>query len=529
MTKKLTRLIAIATVFTAVSLYGFDIREHYYAVSDKYLDIWGEKIQRTIDDNIEKNRKADAVFSLELPPGTPVKVTQISHCFLFGAQLFNYNQLGSAEANRIYQDLFGTLFNQATIPMYWRDLEPQENAMRTAPEAADSPEFWYDMPDREKHPAWRRPRPDTVIDFCKRKKIWTHGHLMAWANADPSRHLPAWLMNKVPQEILNDPVVKEKQKSSKTGAKLISPASIRAIFGNLTAAEFAAKHPEFVAEFNRCWYKYITDLAANYGKNIDSWDVVNEATIDFADCDNFSGQSEYLVPGSEICRSFYGIAPGDYVYKSFQCAEKSLPSRALLFINDYAALDPSMEKNYVDLVKNLVARKTKIDGIGNQVHIFRKSMMLDIVNGNGSFATPDMLMGIYRRQSETGVPLRISEITIPNPTNDTKGESMQAVVAYNLYRLWFSIGEIKSICWWNVVDGVSAGKEKMQSGILRKDMSRKPVFYALDHLINHEWRTDLTVSADKDGKVSFRGFRGSYLLSWQDKDGRNVSKLAEVK
>jgi len=42
----------------------------------------------------------------------------------------------------------------------------------------------------------------------------------------------------------------------------------------------------------------------------------------------------------------------------------------------------------------------------------------------------------------------------------------------------------------------------------------------MNRLINHEWKTKLTLKADKDGKVTFRGFKGQYRVSWKDKSGK---------
>jgi len=39
-------------------------------------------------------------------------------------------------------------------------------------------------------------------------------------------------------------------------------------------------------------------------------------------------------------------------------------------------------------------------------------------------------------------------------------------------------------------------------------------------LINHEWKTNLSLKADKDGKVTFRGLKGQYRISWKDKSGK---------
>ena len=60
-------------------------------------------------------------------------------------------------------------------------------------------------------------------------------------------------------------------------------------------------------------------------------------------------------------------------------------------------------------------------------------------------------------------------------------------------------------------------------------MNPKPAFFALDELINHEWRTNLSAKPDSDGNIKFRGFKGKYRLSWFDKDGREQFKIVNVK
>ena len=61
--------------------------------------------------------------------------------------------------------------------------------------------------------------------------------------------------------------------------------------------------------------------------------------------------------------------------------------------------------------------------------------------------------------------------------------------------------------------------EPTTSGLFTRDMEPKPSFFALDKLINHEWKTRTTVKADEDGKVVFRGFKGRYRVSWKDAAG----------
>ena len=102
------------------------------AMSDKYWEIWNDQVQAKIDADIEKYRKADALFEVDAPAGTEVKVEQVSSAFFFGAHIFNYGQLGKKEWNDRYKELYGTLFNSATVAFYWRTLEQYPYAPRFA-------------------------------------------------------------------------------------------------------------------------------------------------------------------------------------------------------------------------------------------------------------------------------------------------------------------------------------------------------------------------------------------------------------
>ncbi|MBQ3246708.1 MAG: endo-1,4-beta-xylanase [Alistipes sp.] len=135
-------------------------------ISNKYRAIWGDSVQMSIDRQIEKNRKADAVIRLkDAAVGTEVKVEQVSHEFIFGSNIFLYGQLDSPEKNRTYEATFGELFNSATLPFYWKTLEPVKGQPRYA---ADSP---YE---------YRRPATDPIVDFCEQKGVHMKGHAMIY-------------------------------------------------------------------------------------------------------------------------------------------------------------------------------------------------------------------------------------------------------------------------------------------------------------------------------------------------------------
>ena len=125
-------------------------------------------------------------------------------------------------------------------------------------------------------------------------------------------------------------------------------------------------------------------------------------------------------------------------------------------------------------------------------------------------------------------PIHISEITIPAPDDTPEGEETQARMMRDNYRLWFSWPSVYRITYWNLVDH-TFHKENLASGLYTADMRKKKAYYALDRLINREWKTRLKLKAGGNGRIAFRGFRGKYRLSWTDADGKKRFKVINVR
>ena len=210
--------------------------------------------------------------------------------------------------------------------------------------------------------------------------------------------------------------------------------------------------------------------------------------------------------------------PADYTYRAFQVAKKAFPSNVKLNINDW-----HMHENYRKQVDDLRSRGCKIDIMGAQMHLFNPQACTDIADGISDAQSPESVRSTMSMLAAAGLPIHLSEITITAPNNDERGKSLQAVIARNLYRLWFSLKPMMGITWWNVVDDCGAPGEPSVSGLYSRDMQPKPAGLVLDDLINHEWKTDVRVKAGQGGLVKFRGFRGKYRLSWKGEDGSEHS------
>lgn len=461
-------------------------------MSQAYWEIWNKDVQDKIDRDIDRYRKADAILDLpNVPAGTEIKIEQLSHHFIFGAHIFNFNQLGTYERNLKYKELYGTLFNSATIPFYWKTFEMEPGRPRFKQEYWDTEEFWNQTADPKNRPHWRRPAPDPIVEFCERKGIRLHGHTIIWGNE--RWQYPEWIYDKFcPDE--------EKEKINKLSwdeIKKLSPDQVEKMA------------PVYCRNINRLFEKRIKELARYYGGRLHSWDVVNESSVDF------HGKS---LTGEPVNISQYKkLMPGDYIFKSFKTAKTFFPKHVLLNINDYKNDD-----NYANQVKDLMNLGCKIDITGSQMHLFNPQQCLDIANGK-ALETPEIVWNKMAVLSKPGLPVHLSEITITAPGDNEKGREIQANIARNLYRLWFSIEKMMGITWWNVVDDCGAPGEPSTSGLFTRDMEPKPSYFALNKLINEEWKTSITTQTGNDKTIRFRGFKGKYRITWTDSKGNRNS------
>ena len=156
------------------------------------------------------------------------------------------------------------------------------------------------------------------------------------------------------------------------------------------------------------------------------------------------------------------------------------------------------------------------------MHIYNVSESQRIADG-ADLLTPAKNYAVLDCLREADRPIHISEVTVTAPDESERGRQIQAVLATNLYRLWFSYPQVMGITWWNVVDGGAAQGEPSYSGLYDTNLVAKPVYYALDSLINHEWKTRLKLPAQADQPLRFRGFKGSYRVTWTDVLGVNRS------
>ena len=220
----------------------------------------------------------------------------------------------------------------------------------------------------------------------------------------------------------------------------------------------------------------VTEIMQRYQGRIEFWEVVNEPSH---------------LPHLKI----------DEPYRWARQAD----SQAYLIVNDYHVLGDGCP-GFFELLSKAKQDDVPFDGIGIQAHEPR-TMRFPL----------DRVQQILEHYASLGNELHITEYTPTSAGQKITGshrqgvwdEAAQADYAVKFYRVAFAHPAVRAITWWDLCD---QGSWLPGGGMLRKDMSPKPVYDGLKRLIHDEWKTRVSGVTDDSGRFAFRGFSGSYRI-----------------
>jgi GH35 family endo-1,4-beta-xylanase len=226
---------------------------------------------------------------------------------------------------------------------------------------------------------------------------------------------------------------------------------------------------------------------------INVWDVINESTVSER-FDNAVGRWAREVGAVRMAAEALGWA-------------RSANARATLLVNDYN-ISPAYEAQ----IEGLLGGEQKPDAIGIQSHMHAAEWPLE------------RAWEVCETYARFGLPLHFTELTVLSghciPQNVSwsnyredqwpstpEGEEKQLRYLEQLYTLLFSHPAVAAITCWDFADG---GWMNAPAGLIRRDMSPKPVYERLLELIRHDWRTNVAVTTDVGGETHVRAFYGRY-------------------
>jgi GH35 family endo-1,4-beta-xylanase len=184
---------------------------------------------------------------------------------------------------------------------------------------------------------------------------------------------------------------------------------------------------------------------------------------------------------------------------------RQIDPAAHLIVNDYMVMADGAP-GFHQLLTAAKANGVPFDGVGIQAHE-PHTMRFPL----------DRVQKILDRYATVGKELHITEFTPTSGGDKITGshrtgvwdEAAQADYAMKFYRVCFAHPSVRAITWWDLSDQNSW---LQGGGMLHKDMTPKPVYEQLRHLIHQEWQTHLSGVSDATGRFAFRGFRGAYRV-----------------
>ncbi len=235
----------------------------------------------------------------------------------------------------------------------------------------------------------------------------------------------------------------------------------------------------------------VESIVTHYKDDIRYWDVVNEPS---------------RLGGVDL-------------EKAYRWAHEANPEAALL-VNDFGIL-PGGYPAFYELLEGLIAKGVRVDAVGMQAH-----------------APPDAAFPLHwvRRvldqYGKLGRPVHITEFLpissgIPVTMATWRGkwdEDTQAAYARDFYTLCFAHPAVEAITWWDLSD---AGAWLQGGGLLREDLTKKPVYDALHKLLHETWHTREAGTTDEKGRFAFAGFQGTYRVA-AEKDGKTAEGVFEL-
>jgi len=241
----------------------------------------------------------------------------------------------------------------------------------------------------------------------------------------------------------------------------------------------------------------ITRIVGEFRGLVDTWDVFNEATV----APRFENAVGRWVKdrGAVAC-----------VAEALRLARAANPAAELLY-NDFN-VSPAFE----DLVGQLQALGAPFDAVGIQSHMHK-----------GAGWSAEKIWEVCETYARFGLPLHFTETTIlsgrlkADDDNDwhrrhtdwsstPAGEQAQLEQGRQFYTLLFSHPAVDAITWWDFSD--LQAWQGAPAGLVRNDMSPKPLALWLREAFGERWTTYLNVRSDDAGEIRFRGFFGTYAV-----------------
>lgn len=258
-----------------------------------------------------------------------------------------------------------------------------------------------------------------------------------------------------------------------------------------------------ISEYRRALEKRYKEISERYSERIHSWDVINELLCTEAERGAYFESDNYLNDSFDLAEKYF--RPNQLTLN--EATESIWQDRCFAF----------NRSGYYLMIEKALREGRRIDCVGMQCHAFVKKENEASLTSN--IYNPKRIFDVLDRYEKLGLPILITEITIPCYSPSEEDKDIQAEILTRLFEIWFSHKAVEGAIYWNLVDGyaafapqgdMTAGENYFYGGLVDFDFNPKPSYYAIKKLFTERWTTNESFTADDNGKASFRGFFGEY-------------------
>lgn len=256
--------------------------------------------------------------------------------------------------------------------------------------------------------------------------------------------------------------------------------------------------PDWVTDENveAEYIRRIDHLMAVYGNDFDFFDLANETTVN----DRFD---------NPVSRWVRRKGPVEMMKFGSRLVRQWKPDAKLLY-GDWNVHG----EEYFDFLRTLRENDVDIDIIGMQSHQHR------------DLWTQEETLRVMDRAAEFGWPIHFPECSVcsgkpigemnygagaVNRFSETEEDLYwQADFTRDFYTLVFSHPAVEALSWFDFTDHRWLNAP---AGLVDDDLNPKPVYAALDDLINRQWHTDAELTTSTAGICGMRLFFGTYEIT----------------
>lgn len=263
--------------------------------------------------------------------------------------------------------------------------------------------------------------------------------------------------------------------------------------------------PEDDADLERLSNGRVREIVARFKGRLDMWDVVNEAT-------------HLPEKANQTRMARWGEALGSVQYTRvpLELARAENPGATLL-VNDYR-IQPAYRR-LLDTLRD-DSGKLLYDVVGIQSHMHGGGWPLARV-----WKVCDDYAGL-------GLPIHFTEATVVSGPRTGPGESWgpttpeleaaQAEYVAKFYTMLFAHPAAQALTWWDFSD--DGAWQGAAAGLIRADMSPKPVYERLRALIKSEWWTKAAGETGANGEYAAGAFFGTHHVEVTLPDGKKLER-----